>query len=268
MRNYLFSIGTHVIILLLLLGLSFTTLREDEPKLETAHVVMVDFSEEDNKPRVEKKSAPVTKAKKVKPAESSPQKKPAAVQKRTVEKKTLQTSQKPKAETSKVLEEKSKIVKEVIPHADPEPTPEELEAERRERDKAEKRSKFSSLLSQAKNTAAAKDQPETKEEASSVNNTGASSFTRNENIRGVLGNRKVIKSPVIKDQSQKKGRVVVKICVGSDGKVLSSKYTMMGSTTSDSYLINLAEKGARQYLFSTSPNPKECGNVVIDFQLK
>jgi len=268
MRNYLFSIGTHVVLLLLLLGLSFTTISKKSEREKEHAIIMVEFSEEDTQQRVEK-SAPAKKAKKVKQTKTSPQKKSVTVQKETVVKKTLRTSQKPSAANSKVLEEKSTVVEKVVPHTDPTPSPEEIEAERREKEKAAKRSKFASLLSKAKdNSATGGDQPETKEEASGATSTGASTSIHNKNIRGVLGNRRVLKSPVIKDQSQKKGRVVVKICVGSDGKVLTSKYTMMGSTTSDTYLINLAEKGARQYLFSPSSNPKECGNVVIDFQLK
>jgi len=267
MRNYLFSIGTHIVILLLLLGLSFTTLSKKTER-EMQHIIMVDFSHDENQQQVQTKSAPVKKAKKVQPATSSPQKKPAAVQKETIEKKTLRTSQKPNA-ASKVLEEKSTIVEKVVPHTDQQPSQEEIEAAEREKEKAAKRSKFATLLSKAKSTTATSEgQPETKEEATGASSTGASSSIYNKNIRGVLGNRRVLKTPVIRDQSQKKGRVVVKICVGSDGKVQSSNYTMMGSTTSDTYLINLAEKGARQYLFSTSDNPKECGNVVIDFQLK
>ena len=267
MRNYLFSIGTHIVILLLLLGLSFTTLSSKKPEQEMHHIIMVDFSADENQQQVQTKSAPAKRTKKVKQATSSPQKKPAAVQKKTSEK-PLRRSQKPKGAETKVVEEKSTIVEKVVPHTD-QPSPQEIEAERREKEKAEKRSKFASLLSRAKSTAATSDdQPETKEEASGATSTGASSSIHNKNIRGVLGNRQVLKTPVIKDQSQKKGRVVVKICVGSDGKVQSSRYTMMGSTTSDTYLINLAEKGASQYLFSSSPNAKECGNVVIDFQLK
>jgi len=267
MRNYLFSIGTHVIILLLLLGLSFTTISKKEDR-EIQHAIMVDFSDEENEQQPQIKSASAAKARKVKSAES-PQKKPVTEQTKTVEKRTLRTSQKPKTTRSTVLEEESKIVEKVVPHNDHKPSKEEVEAERREKEKAEKRSKFASLLSKAKDkSATGRDQPETEKEATGAASTGASSSIHNKNIRGVLGNRKVLKSPVIKDQSQKKGRVVVKICVGADGKVLSSRYTMMGSTTSDTYLINLAEKGARQYLFSPSSNPKECGNVVIDFQLK
>jgi len=258
MRNYLFSIGTHVIILLLLLGLSFTTLSK-KSEVELQHAIMVDFSVEENEQPAVRKSAPVQSSKKVNKADSSPQKKPSTVQKETVVKETLRKS---------VLQEKSTIVEKVVPHTD-QPSPEEVAAQKREKEKAEKRSHYASLLSKAKSKpATGEDQPEKREEATGASSTGTSSYRDHSNINGLLGRRQVLRSPVITDQSQKKGRVVVKICVGTDGKVLSSKYTMMGSTTSDTYLINLAEKGARQYLFSTSTNPKECGNVVIDFQLK
>ncbi len=270
MRNYLFSIATHLILLLLLLGLSFTTIK-NKPEQEVKQVIMVDFSQQESiKEEVKETKRPAQKAKKQRSTKPSPQKAQNVVAKATkIQKKTLRTSQKPNAESSRVLDEKSSVVKKAIPHKDPQPTPEELAKAEREKQKKQKRSHFASLLSKAKNkTAADNNQPETEEEVSGVTTGASSSSSKNKNIQGVLGNRKVLRSPSITDKSQKKGRVVVKICVGSDGKVLSSKYTMMGSTTSDSYLIGLAEKGAMQYLFSESSNPKECGNVVIEFQLK
>lgn len=275
MRNYLFSIGIHLILLLLLLGLSFTTIK-NKPN-EKQSVIMVDFSDstvaeqpvsktkssEDQRPKQEKPVAPS-------PPKKAPVKKIAkAVKVKTIEKETLRTSQKP-AEASKVLEEKSTVVKKIIPSKNPAPTPEEIAEAKKAKEIEAKRSQFQSLLAKAKNnTATDQNQPETKDEVSS-SNTGTSSISKstNKNIQGVLGNRKVLRTPRIKDDSQKKGRVVVKICVDDAGKVISSKYTMMGSTTSDSYLIGLAEKGALEYLFSPSNNSRECGNVIIDFQLK
>ncbi len=268
MKNYFFSVSTHLILLLLLLGLSFTTIK-NTPKEKYEQVIMVDFGSKDL-PEA-KADRPDEVAKKRKSSAPSPQKakKMKTSSKKTDVKKTLRTSQKPNAESSKVLDEKSSIVKKIIPSIDPEQAlMEKAEAERLKK-KAEKRSEFSSLLSKAKEKTAAEDnRPENQEEVSGVKTGTSSSSSKNKNIQGVLGNRKVLRSPTIKDTSQKKGRVVVKICVGKDGKVESSKYTMMGSTTSDTYLIGLAEKGALQYLFSASSNPKECGNVVIDFQLR
>ncbi len=239
--------------------------------------IMVDFShrEMDKEPVQETKKVQEESVKPKPVVNSSPketvQSKPVKAEKvKTFEKKTLQTSQKPREESSKVLQNESSVVKKIIPPLKPSLTPEEIAEKERLEKKEQKRAHFESLLSKAKkNTAADHNRPEKMEEVSGSNiGTSNSIAQKNKNIQGVLGNRKVLKSPVIIDNSQKKGRVVVKICVDSSGKVISSKYTMMGSTTSDTYLIKLAEEGALNYLFSTSSNPKECGNVTIDFQLK
>lgn len=277
MRNYFFSITVHVVLLLLLLGLSFGTIK-NKPELMEA-VIMVDFSEstlDRQRPVPQTKASEDQRTEQKKLNPPSPPKEAVktevakAVKVKTFEKEPLRTSQKPKAESSKVLEEKSSVTKETIPHLDPKATEKERAEAKREKEKEAKRSHFTDLLAKAKNnTATDQNQPETEEEDTSEK-SGSSSFStnKNRNIQGVLGNRKVLRTPTIKDESQKKGRVVVKICVGSDGQVISSKYTMMGSTTSDTYLIGLAEKGGMEYLFSPSNNPKECGNVTIDFQLK
>ena len=83
-----------------------------------------------------------------------------------------------------------------------------------------------------------------------------------------LANRHVIFVPEIEDSSQKEGRVVIKICVDAVGHVVFSKYTQKESTTTDSYLIDLATKNARLYVFSKSKSPRQCGIVNIDFRLK
>ena len=271
MRNYLFSIAVHIVLLLILLGFSLSSVKKDPEKVD--NVIMVDFSKSAETPRPAKAERAKTKSPlPPKPNISSPPKgtteeKPQRV--KVYEKKTLQSSQKPKAESSKTLQDEAPIVKKIIPPLEEKPNAEELAELEREKKKATKLSEFTSLLSKAKkSTATEEDQLEKNDKSSSDVQNTSTGISTHKNIQGVLGNRKVLKSPVIKDQSQKKGRVVVKICVGSDGKVMSSQYTMMGSTTNDSYLIGLAEKGAKEYLFSASPNPKECGKVIIDFQLK
>lgn len=273
MRNYFFSVTVHVILLLLLLGLSSVTIKKERE--EVIHTIMVDFSQEEEQSKTEntrkvQKTPVKASSEKAKSPKSKMAPEPVAKRVQTFEKKTLQTSQKPRVENTKVLEEESTVTKKIIPPSPPGPTPEELEKARREKERLQKRAEFDALLSKAKkNTAADQNQSENREEVSG-DSAGTSPTTSppNKNIQGVLGNRKVLKVPVINDKSQKKGRVVVKICVGSSGKVISSKYTMMGSTTNDTYLIDLAEKGAKGYVFSSSSNPKECGNVIIDFKLK
>ena len=78
----------------------------------------------------------------------------------------------------------------------------------------------------------------------------------------------MLKKPNIVDNTQKEGRVVVKICVDNSGKVISANYTQVGSTTTDAHLIDLAEKGVLEYLFSESPAERQCGRVFIDFRLR
>ena len=74
--------------------------------------------------------------------------------------------------------------------------------------------------------------------------------------------------PVIIDNSQTTGIVVVDICINAAGKVISAKYTQKGSTSNDKELIEVAEKGVLKYRFSASNVFKQCGSVIIDFKLK
>jgi len=83
-----------------------------------------------------------------------------------------------------------------------------------------------------------------------------------------FGDRQLLYAPTITDNSQKTGKVIIKICVDQSGKVSKAKYTQKGSTTTDAYLISLAEKNAKKYKFDTSSAAEQCGNVIIDFKLK
>ncbi len=83
-----------------------------------------------------------------------------------------------------------------------------------------------------------------------------------------LQSRGMVFEPLIEDTSQKSGRVVVRICVDSNGKVTSSKYTQRGSTTTDSELILIAEKNALKYRFTPSNREEQCGTITIEFIVK
>ena len=83
-----------------------------------------------------------------------------------------------------------------------------------------------------------------------------------------LGSRGLVYEPKIEDNSQKSGKVVVKVCVNKQGNVTSAKYTQRGSSTSDSYLISLAEKSAKKYRFTPSNTEEQCGSITIDFIVK
>ena len=265
MRNYLFSIVAHIIVLLLLILL--VGVNTHEP-LKVENAITIDFNEPtQNTVQNHKSSMPAT----AQNQKTSPPKVTQIDPERATFEKSLQTSQKP-VETKKVMvQEESEVVKKVIPPLPPEPDPAEIERQQKAKAKAEKISKFKSLLSRSKAKADAKidvDKNNDKTDGQTAVSNADDGVNESGEINGQLGGRRVIKTPVIKDDSQKKGRVVVKICVNAEGEVISSQYTQMGSTTSDNYLIKLAEEGARGYVFTASPVAKECGRIIIDFQLK
>lgn len=87
-------------------------------------------------------------------------------------------------------------------------------------------------------------------------------------IGGGLGGRKVIARGRINDNSQKEGRVVISVCVDSNGNVTSADYKLSGSTTSDSELKNKALAAARAYRFAPSDASQECGTITFNFKLQ
>ncbi len=87
-------------------------------------------------------------------------------------------------------------------------------------------------------------------------------------VGGGLGDRGVVYEPKITDNSQKTGTVVVKVCVGRDGKVVSADYTQRGSTTADSDLRAIAIKNAKRFRFSKSTIDKQCGTITIEFKVR
>ncbi|MEZ4912051.1 MAG: hypothetical protein R2774_14460 [Saprospiraceae bacterium] len=87
-------------------------------------------------------------------------------------------------------------------------------------------------------------------------------------VGGGLSGRGVIYEPNFSDKSQKTGKVALTICVDSEGKVIKADFTQKGSTTTDTYLINLAKKTSMQYIFSKSDLTSQCGTVTIDFKVQ
>lgn len=83
-----------------------------------------------------------------------------------------------------------------------------------------------------------------------------------------LSNRGVVFEPEIDDSSQKTGKVVIKVCIDSSGKVVEADYTQRGSTTIDKYLKDLATKAARKYQFTPSDVETQCGKITIEFKVK
>jgi Membrane-bound metallopeptidase len=87
-------------------------------------------------------------------------------------------------------------------------------------------------------------------------------------IGGGLGGRAVVSRGRIVDDSQKSGKVVIEVCVDSDGRVVSADYTQRGSTTSDSELKSKALQAAKAYRFAASNAETQCGTITFNFQLK
>lgn len=87
-------------------------------------------------------------------------------------------------------------------------------------------------------------------------------------VGGGLSGRGIIFEPKIVENSQKTGKVVVKVCVDQSGDVISAKYTQRGSTTTDSELVKVAEEAANKYRFTEGDLAEQCGTITIDFKLK
>lgn len=87
-------------------------------------------------------------------------------------------------------------------------------------------------------------------------------------VGGGLSGRGVEYEPSFADNSQKTGKVTLTICVSKDGKVQTADFTQKGSTTSDPYLIGIAQKTALKYRFSKSEIESQCGTMTIDFRLQ
>jgi len=81
-----------------------------------------------------------------------------------------------------------------------------------------------------------------------------------------INGRKAVHFPKINDASQKWGNVAVSIKVDKNGNVIEATYLLDGSTTNDSYLINLALKGAYQLKYESSSISEEQGVIDFNFQ--
>jgi len=144
---------------------------------------------------------------------------------------------------------------------------EKAEREAREKELEESKSQFSDLFGQGQGNGG--------QEGNQGNPDGDPDSdvldklsTGSGRIGGGISDRGVIYEPKIQDNSQKTGKVVVKVCVDKQGNVTEANFTQRGSTTTDKYLIDLAEKGAFKYRFTPSDVETQCGNITIDFKVK
>jgi len=85
-----------------------------------------------------------------------------------------------------------------------------------------------------------------------------------------LGGRKMLHREEPKDNSQKTGRVAIRVKVDRNGKVVSAVYTSSGSNTTDSYLVRIAKEAAMKCKFDPNPNAasEQIGRIFFNFKVQ
>ena len=83
-----------------------------------------------------------------------------------------------------------------------------------------------------------------------------------------MKNRKFVQKPVIVDNSQETGTVILKIKVNKSGQVLTADFYPKGSTTSNTDLINKAKKAVKESYLNEGNLPEQIGLVKIVFKYK
>ena len=186
--------------------------------------------------------------------------------KKEKEKANKSAQKKKAAEAKRAAKEKAK--KEAVRKAAEEAKRKSVEEEAKKKAEYEaKKSKYGSLLSGGNgnnDNSGNQGDPDGDPNSKALENLATGSGSIGEG----LSDRVVESKPVIIDNSQTTGKVVVDICINTAGNVISAKYTQKGSTSNDKELIEVAEKGVLKYRFSASNAAKQCGSVIIDFKLK
>jgi outer membrane biosynthesis protein TonB len=86
-------------------------------------------------------------------------------------------------------------------------------------------------------------------------------------VGGGLGGRKVTDAPKIKDDSQDRGTVVLRVCVDAAGNVTSAAYTQAGSTATSAKLKDLAVSNAKRWKFGPGEDG-QCGTITYNFTVQ
>jgi len=79
-----------------------------------------------------------------------------------------------------------------------------------------------------------------------------------------LGDRNVDHHPNILMLSDKSGKVVIKMCVGGDGNVISAELDDDRTTIFRSSLSSLAIRKAKEFVFMPSLSNRQCGLLIYD----
>lgn len=277
-NSYYLSVAIHIILILMLLMIPFKKAITPNPELQG---IVVNFGNPNagnensvNEPLLaeatekeepkEEKQAEETPAKieETKPVKETP---PAKVETQTIEEKSPVVATK-----DVVLEKQTKTVETstATPSSTASNTSSQAKSnEKSEADKAaESKAKFGSLFGGGStgNVDAEKGEDFGVPDASVLEGLSTGTGEAGDG----LGSRGLVYEPKIEDNTQKSGTVVVKVCVNKLGNVVSAKYTQRGSSTTDSYLIDLAERSAKKYQFTPSDAAEQCGTITIEFIVK
>jgi len=87
-------------------------------------------------------------------------------------------------------------------------------------------------------------------------------------VGGGLGDRGLIGAPKVRNTTNKSGKVTIKVCVNSAGRVISTDFTQKGSSTTDAKLIAIAKKNAKGFKFTKGGPSKQCGTISYNFKFK
>ncbi len=87
-------------------------------------------------------------------------------------------------------------------------------------------------------------------------------------VGGGLGNRGVKGKPKLVNNTNKSGKVTIKVCVNNSGKVISATFTQKGSNTTDAGLIRLAKANAKGFRFTKGGPSKQCGTITYKFKFE
>ena len=87
-------------------------------------------------------------------------------------------------------------------------------------------------------------------------------------VGGGLGGRGVVSSPILKDDSNNRGSVVIAICLDRDGNVTEAKFQLQGSTITSGKLRDLAVSNARQWRFKPGNEDRQCGIITYSFKVQ
>ena len=99
--------------------------------------------------------------------------------------------------------------------------------------------------------------------------TGLGSDSKSGKIGSGLVGRKLSSIPDIVDQSNKTGRIIIKVKVDDHGNVVSGTYVAQGSTITDLDLISKCEKASRKAKFSPSEDKElDLGTLVFVFSVR